>query len=89
MSWVMWSPPSGITAESVRVPRREDADVGGAAADVNQDGGQFAFAVGQDGQPRRERLDNHAVYLDARVLGAAAQVLQRALRSGDDMDVNL
>ena len=88
MSWVIWSPPRGITAESVSVPRRKTPTSVVPPPMSIKHGSEFAFAVGQDCQTRSEGLYNHAIDFDTRVLSTAPQVLQRALRSGDDMDVN-
>src|SRR5690606_10492720 len=67
----------------------EDADVGGAAADVDEDRGELLLAGVQDGEPGGQRLDHEPVHGHAGVHGAAPEVLQRALRPGDDVHVNL
>ncbi len=68
---------------------REDRNVGGAAADVEQAHAKVFFILGQHGPRRGERLQDQVLHLDA----AAAHALDDVLRCGhgtrDDVHLDL
>jgi hypothetical protein len=85
MSLVIWSPAIGITAVWRIAPSREHRDVGGAAADVDQDHAEFLLVAGQHRVGRRHRLQDQVRHFQAAAAHALDDVLHRRHRAGDDV----
>src|SRR5690625_1930482 len=67
----------------------EHTDVGRTATDIDQQRRHLALGLAQHRQPGGHRLHDHPVHADAGIGGAAAQVLERAVRTGDEVYIDL
>src|SRR5690625_210599 len=67
----------------------QHADVGRTATDIDQQRRHLALSLAQHRQPGGHRLHDHPVHADAGIGGAAAQVLERAVRTGDEVYIDL
>jgi hypothetical protein len=77
---------------SVRVESRafaEDHDVGGARPDVDEADAQLHLVGAEDRLARRESLADHVVDVEAGLVDALDDVLDRGLRAGDDVGLDL
>ena len=89
MSLVTWSPAIGITAVWRIAPLREDREVGGAAADVDQAHAELLLVLGEHREARGELLEHDVVDLEAAALDALDDVLRGAVGAGDDVHLGL
>jgi hypothetical protein len=89
MSFVTWSPATGITAVWRIAPPREDRDVGRAAADVHEADAELLLVVGQHRERGSELLEHDVLDREPAALHALDDVLRRAVGARDDVHARL